>query len=57
MEINEIARKVTAASGKDKIVADMLKEIFMYQRSSTGNYKAKYREIIEKYAEKEEKKK
>ena len=54
MEISEIAKKINEISGEDKNVAEMLKEIFMYQRSSTGNYKAKYREIIEKYAVKEE---
>lgn len=55
MELNEIGRKIVQVSGNEKEVAEMLKEIFMYQRSSSGNYKNKYRDIIEKYAKVEDK--
>lgn len=54
MELSEIMKKISQVSNDDKNVADMLKEIFIFQRSSTGNYKSKYREIIEKNADKED---
>ena len=48
MELSEIVKKISQVSGDDNDVAEMLKEIFIYQRSSAGNYKQKYRDIIEK---------
>lgn len=54
MGINRILKKISEVSKDNKNAANMLKDIYMYQRSSdSGNYKAMYREIIEKYACKE----
>lgn len=53
MELNRIKNKIEEVSGDDILVAEMLKEIFGFERQIPGWYKEKYKEIIEKYAKEE----
>ena len=50
MDINRIAKKIDDTCGNDRDVAQMLKDIFAFQRTAPGWYKAKYKEIIESYS-------
>lgn len=54
MELTDIKNKIENASKGEKEVAEMLKEIFGFEREFPGWYKEKYKEIIEKFAKEED---